>query len=108
METLNRIEIIGRIGSIRVNLVGDTIQAQMAVCTTHIETLKDKQEAISVTWMKVVATENELCPNLAQYDKGDFIHVIGRLKQYNFSDGNGIDRTGYDVIAYKLNPAKED
>ena len=100
---LNKIEIIGRIGSIRISeLTGSVITATIAVATVDTFVSADGGVIEDVTWFKVLATQDEQCPNLASLQAGQMIRILGRMKQERFTDSGGADRTGYVVVAYKI------
>ena len=102
MEQLNRIEIRGIVGSVRVQNVGDTKVANLSVATEYAFTTKDGGAVIETTWHYVTAWEGQDIQNLDQLEKGSGIHVIGRLRNRKYSTPDGIERIVYDIVASKV------
>lgn len=99
MEQLNRIELAGRIGTIKITSVGDARIARFSLATNV--TYKDKYgtPVIETTWHNVAAWESPQCQNLDSLAKGDNVHVIGRLRTSRFTASDGSERTIYEVVA---------
>ena len=102
MEQLNRIELAGRIGTIKITSVGDARIARFSLATNV--TYKDKHgtPVIETTWHNVSAWESPQCPNLGSLAKGDSVHVIGRIRTSRFTAADGSERTIYEVVAGKV------
>lgn len=107
MEQLNKIELRGILGVIRVQNVGEQHHATMNVATNYAYKDADGCPVIETTWHTVTAWEGKDCPDLASLQKGDPVHVIGRLRCRRYVDSAGIDRVCYDVVAQhveRINP----
>ena len=102
MEQLNRIEIRGIIGSVRVQNVGNTKVASFSVATNHGYTARDGAMCIETTFHRVTAWQGKDIQNLNQIRKGSGVHVIGRLRNQKYIDPDGTERIVFDVIASKL------
>ena len=102
MEQLNRIEIRGIVGSVRVQNVGNTKVANLSVATDYAFTTKDGGAVIETTWHYVTAWEGRDIQNLDQLKKGSFVHVIGRLRNRKYTTHDGMERIVYDVDAAKV------
>ena len=102
MEQLNRIEIRGIIGSVRVQNVGDTKVANITVATDYGYTTKDGSAVIETTWHYVTAWEGRDIQKLDQLKKGSFVHVLGRLRNRKYTTSDGMERIVYDVVAAKV------
>ena len=57
---------------------------------------------IETTWHNVTAWEGKGCQDLSSLKKGDWVHVIGRLRCRRYTDAAGIDRTQMDIVANNL------
>lgn len=99
MEQLNRIELAGRIGTIKIFPVGDTRMARFSLATEV--TYRDKQGTpiIETTWHNVSAWAGSLRQNLDSLAKGDCVYVIGRIRTSRFTASDGSERTVYEVVA---------
>ena len=102
MEQLNRIEIRGIVGSVRVQNVGNTKVANLSVATDYAFTTKDGGAVIETTWHYVTVWEGKDIQNLDLLKKGSGIHVIGRLRNRKYTTPDGIERIVYDIMASKL------
>lgn len=102
MEQLNRIEIRGIVGSVRVQNVGNTKVANLSVATEYAFTTKDGGAVIETTWHYVTALEGKDIQNLEQLQKGSFVHVIGRLRNRKYTTPDGMERIVYDIVANKV------
>lgn len=92
MEQLNKIEIRGIIGSIRVQNVGNTKVSNISVATNYGYTSRDGSAVIETTWHYITAWEGKDIQNLDQLKKGSFVHVIGRLRNRKYTTPDGIER----------------
>lgn len=102
MGQLNRIEIRGIIGSVRIQNVGDTKVANISVATNYSYTAKDGGMVIETTWHYVTAWEGREIKNLDQLQKGFWIHIIGRLRNRKYVAADGTERIAYDIVASKV------
>ena len=102
MEHLNRIELRGILGVLRVMPVGTTRYATMSVATNYCYKDAEGCPVIETTWHLVTVWEGKGCPDLSSFQKGDRIHVIGRLRNRKYVDNAGIERTQIDIIANLL------
>ena len=102
MEQLNKVELRGVIGVIRVQNVGENRYATMSVATNYCYRGGDGCPVIETTWHIVTAWEGGNCRDLDLLQKGDKIHVTGRLRCRKYLDAVGIERTQTEVIASNL------
>ena len=102
MEQLNKVELRGVLGVLRVISVGDTRYATMSVATDYCYKNAEGCAVIETTWHLVTAWEGKACADLSSFQKGDRIHVIGRLRNRKYVDNAGIGRTQIDIIANLL------
>lgn len=102
MEQLNRIELKGTVGSIRVQTFSDKQVARISLVTNYVYKSKDGDPVIETTWHSISAWENKAFPDLASIQKGDRLYVVGRLRNQRFLGSDGVERTVCDVSAYKL------
>ena len=103
METLNRIELRGRVGQDpRINNVGDTKVARFSVATS--ETFHDRDGVIKeeVTWHNVSVWAGRNIPDLSTIRKGVMVNLVGRIRHSKFVGSDGMDRYMTEVIANQL------
>ena len=104
IESLNRVELIGFVGAANVNKVGDTQVVRFSVATDYGYNDKGGNPVIETTWHSVVAWEGENVSKdtIAKIKKYEQVRVVGRLRQYRFTNADGSERTGYEVVANEV------
>ncbi len=102
-ETLNRMEIRGRIGQEpKIFTVGDTRVARFSVATSEV--FHDREGVIKeeITWHNVSAWEGR---NIEPFDKihrGQMVSVVGRLRNTRFTNNEGVEKYITEVVANQL------
>lgn len=99
MESLNKIELRGILGVIRVISLGDTHYATMSVATNFCYKDDEGCPVIETTWHQVTAWEGKACDDLSSFKKGDQVHVTGRLRCRRYTDEAGIQQQRLDILA---------
>ncbi len=102
MEQLNKVELRGIIGVIRLQDVGETRYATMSVATNYCYKDAEGCPVIETTWHIVNAWEGKACTDLSVLQKGDRVHVIGRLRCRRYTDVSGMERSQMDIVANTL------
>ena len=102
MEFINRIELVGVIGTIRKQTYSNRMVANFSVLTEY--SFKDKSgcAVVEATWHNVIAWQNGEMP-LDLIAKGTRVCVQGRLRCRRYTNENGEPRTSYEVIAKDVN-----
>ena len=102
MEFINRIELVGIVGTIRKQTYCGRVVANFSVVTEY--SFKDKSggTVIETTWHNVVAWQDGDMP-LELLEKGTPVCVQGRLRCRRYTSDSGEPRTSYDVIAASVN-----
>ena len=108
MEFLNKIEIRGIVGNSSIQKVADTRLCRFSVVTELAYKGNDGTNIIESTWFSVSATQGKDIQDLDAITRGAIVHVIGRLKCNRYTDGNGVDRVMYEIVARKVDVVKED
>lgn len=102
MEQLNKIEIQGIVGNVRIQDVADTKVANFSVATNYAYKSKDGGIIIETTWHNVVAWEGNEIQHLDQLKKGTLVHIRGRLRNRRYTAADGAERTVCDIVAESL------
>ena len=99
MESLNKIEIRGRIGSINKTTIGDS---QMAHFSVAVDDIYDNggEKFVETTWFLVTAFEGEKID--LSLERGDEVYVSGRLRIREFTGADGVQRKSVEVIAREV------
>lgn len=93
MKFLNKVELKGLVGAISTRPVCDAIYSSFSLVTETAYNGKDGSIVIDCCWFKVVAF------NAPKINKGDKVHVIGRMKYVRYCNSEGTEVTSYEVIA---------
>ena len=103
MEHINRIELQGEIGAIRVCEVQDMLVANFSLVTEYLH----KSKIIETVWHNIVAWEYSMLfdPNILK--KGDKVRVVGRLRTSKYTSASGEDKMFYEVVASLVTTVKE-
>lgn len=101
MEFINKAEICGIIGTVRIQTVGDTKVAQMSVATDKI--MKGKEgDIIQTTWHNVTAWQNHCEGDIEKLGKGDRLHIFGEIADRTYCDMNGNERHFTTIMANRI------
>ena len=102
MEQLNKVQLRGYIGSIKVQTVGCSKVARFTVATNYA--FRDAQGycVIETTWSNVVAWEGNTIHDLDSLKKGDAVEVFGRLKNQRYTSVDGTERSNIEILASSL------
>ena len=101
MEQLNKIEILGIVGNVRIQDVADTKVANFSVATNYAYKSKDGSIIIETTW------EGDSIHGLDKLKKGSSVHVCGRLRNRKYLAPDGSERTTCDILAGSLKIVQE-
>ena len=102
MEQLNRIELRGNVGNIRISEVGESKVARFSVATNFIYKGKDTEGVVETTWHNVVAWSGKGMPDFTAITKGAPVYVTGRIRTSRFTGSDGTEKTVYEVVASKI------
>ena len=108
MEHINRIELQGRVGTIRTNTVNGSLVANFSIATDNLYKNRDGSGVSETTWHNVVAWSGKDMPDLSQITVGMPLHVIGRMRSTKYTASDGTDRYFYEVMAQKISPVTDE
>lgn len=102
MEQLNRIELRGNVGSVRLqNYEGGRV-ARINVATNVAYKDREGTPVIETTWHNVTAWEGKGIQDLDHIDKGAKVYVQGRLRMQKFVGSDGIEHSVTDILANRV------
>ena len=107
MEQLNRIELRGNVGNIRVSNVGGNQVARLSLATNYMYKAKDGEAVVETTWHNIVAWSGKGMPEFSAISKGRPLYVCGRLKIYRYTGNDGIEKQIYEVIANRMSVVED-
>ena len=102
MDHINRIELQGRVGTVRTNIIGDNMVANFSLVTEYLYKTRDGGAANETTWHQITAWEGKDMPDLNAINKGTPVHVTGRLRTFRYTNSDGIEKQLYEVVANKI------
>lgn len=102
MEQLNKIELKGNVGFVRILNVEGKHVVKLSVATNYVYKGRTGEPVIETTWHNVSAWESKGMPDFTKIEKGTKIHVIGRLRNQRYTDSEGQERYSTEVNAYQM------
>lgn len=102
LQQLNRIEIIGEVGRICTQKVGDATSIHLSVATDYLYKDRSGRPVMETTWHNVMGWQDGNHVDITNLEKGDNVHVLGRLRTRDYVDANGEKKTFYEVMANRI------
>ena len=102
MEYINRIELLGKVGTVRTNVVNGTKVANFSLVTDFLYKTRDGNPVSEATWLNVVAWDGRDIQGIDLIAKGAVVHVHGRIRSTRFEGSDGTEKQLYEVLASKL------
>ena len=102
MEFINKIELLGRVGTVRTNMVNDSKVANFSLVTDHLYKTRDGSPVSESTWFNIVAWEGKEIWDMSKIEKGAIVHVQGRIRSSRFVGSDGAEKHIFEVLANKL------
>lgn len=107
MENVNKVELKGILGSIRITEISGIKHARFSVGTTY--ELDAKMAIKATNWTAVLAWQSDtLGVDLSDLRQGMNIGVVGRLHNQIYVDSKGVEHSFTEVIAQNISIIKED
>ena len=101
-QHLNRIELRGRVGTVRTNEVNGSKVANFSVVTEHLYKTREGNAVSETTWFNVTAWDGKDMPDLDRIVKGMLIYVSGRMRTSRYTSAEGEEKQFYEILAYKV------
>ncbi len=89
LESINKIELQGRIGSIRIQPVGNTSVAHFTVATNEYFRNGAGENIIETTWHTIEARQGKAIADTNVLEKGAPVNVTGSLVNTKYTDKDG-------------------
>lgn len=102
MEHLNRIELRGRVGTIRSNEVNGSKVTNFSVVTEHLYKTRDGNAVSETTWFNVTAWHSKEMPDFGSIAKGMPVYVSGRMRTSRYTSAEGVEKQYYEIMANKV------
>ena len=105
-NSINRVELQGRVGTVRMSPGIESIVANFSLVTEHPIISAEGCHLVESTWHNVAAFEGgEIY--LEGLTRGAMVHLTGRLRTAKYTSVDGIERTFTEVIADSLKVIEE-
>ena len=102
MEHLNRIELRGRVGTIRSNEVNGSKVTNFSVVTEYLYKTRDGNAVSETTWFNVTAWHGKDMPDFNSIVKGMPVYVSGRMRTSRYTSAEGVEKQYYEIMANKV------
>lgn len=102
MEHINRIELKGRVGTVRSNTFNDNRVVNFTMVTDLLYKNRNGEPVSESTWFNVVAWEGKEIHDMDKVEKGVAVHVSGRIRTTKYTNSEGVEKQFYEVMAAKL------
>lgn len=102
MEQLNKVELRGIVGNVRVHNIGDAQMIRFSMATDYAFNNRSGEAVVETTWHMVTAFQNDRMPDFKTIERGNGIYVSGRLRTNRFTDASGVERTVTEILAQEI------
>lgn len=108
MEHINRIELKGRVGTVRSNTFNDSKVVNFSMVTDYLYKNRNGEPISDATWFNVVAWEGKDICDMDKVEKGAAVHVTGRMRTTRYTNSEGVEKQFYEVLATRLKVVDEE
>lgn len=102
MEQLNKVELRGNVGSVKLQTGANNKGARITLATNSAYHDKDGAPVIDTQWHNIVAWEGRNIQGLDRIQKGDKLYALGRLRYQKYTGQDGVERIQTDILASKI------
>ena len=99
MEQLNKAELMGNVGIVHINTVGDRRVIRFSLATNLEYRASDGSTLMETTWHSVSAWEGNGMPDFDLIRKGIPLRVVGRIKNGKYTAQDGTEKYSSEIIA---------
>ena len=105
-KSINRVELQGRVGTVRIQSVDNQMVASFSLATEYAFKLKDGAIVSETTWSHICGFESrDVC--LEGLSRGMLVHLTGRLRTNRYTAADGTERSFTEVVADSLKVVEE-
>jgi single-strand DNA-binding protein len=110
MKTINKVEIQGFLGRDAEEKTFESGRTLISMSLATDESYKNNKGEwlTNTTWHNVTYWKNKKDENTDFLKKGELISVTGKLNTRKYTDKNSQERYITEVVAYKMEPVKEE
>lgn len=100
-RSINRVELQGRIGTVRIMSVGDSLVANFSIMTEYQYATSEGVQVVEASWFNAVAFEKTGI-SLEGLTRGASVHLEGRLRNTRYTDASGCEKFFTEVVVNTL------
>ena len=108
MEHINRVELRGNVGTVRLNEHNGKKVANFSLVTELLYKSREGVPISDTTWHNIVAWSGKDIADPSLITKGSQVHVTGRIRTVKYTSADGVEKFFYEVLASKLQIVKDD
>ena len=99
MEQINKIELRGNVGNVKLQTVGNNENIRFSVATNYAYKDKEGRPVIETTWHNVTAWSGCKSADITAIKKGIAVEVEGHIRANRYTASDGESRVIYEVLA---------
>ena len=104
--TINKVELRGRIGTVRIQSIGDRLVANFSLCTEKHHQDPEGNNLIECCCHHIVVYDGKGI-NLGGLSRGVLVHLTGSLRHNKYTDASGNERVFTEILATTMNVINE-
>lgn len=108
MEHINKIEIQGVVGAVRIQTLFGELVSNFSVATDTIYRNKQGDSIAETMWHNVVVWQSATSTDLNKVEKGKSVRVVGRLRQMKYTDVHGEEKVFHEILANEFSIIDDD
>lgn len=102
MEYINKVELQGRVGAIRMNNISGIKVINFSLATDVLYRNSSGSSVAETAWHQVVVWQRVTKVDVESVKKGDMVRVTGRLRTTSYCSTTGESRVMVEVLATSL------
>ncbi len=102
MEQINKIELRGNVGSVRIQTFEGRKVARISVATNFAYKDKDGAAVIETSWHNVTAWEGKNIRDLENIKVGNTLYVTGRVRYQKYTNQDNQEKEVTEILASKV------
>ena len=103
MDFINKIELQGMVGAVKIIPVNESKVARFSLATNYTNNSKGGTIIIDTTRFSCTAWQGDKITNIDSLQKGSIVHIIGRVRMQNYIDSTGQERQSWEIVVSELN-----
>ncbi|MCQ2172710.1 MAG: single-stranded DNA-binding protein [Bacteroidales bacterium] len=102
MTCKNYVELIGVVGAVKNSVVGGCKVCRITLATNRAYRDSENCPVIATTWFTIRFLETNECKIPEGLQKGDKLHVEGRIDVVKYVNADGMGQTTYEIAAKRI------